>query len=993
MCLERVVRSQFRRAVDRVVRSQFVPSSGRPSGPQPVPSSGRPSGPQPVPSSGRPSGPQPVPSSGRPSGGQQQGAPGGNRPSGGQQQGAPGGSRPSGGQQQGAPGGSRPSGGQQQGAPGGSRPSGGQQQGAPGGSRPSGGQQQGAPGGSRSSGGQQQGAPGGNRPSGGGHQQQSGSPGGRSSGDGQQSPPTSGRKGSQSPPPSGRKGPQSGSSSGRNFSGSSDSAGRQLGSSAEKMSPKSSKSAPSFKPPSLPRIPKRGSFIEDTEEDYEVFDEPDIVGSILIEEDVQELLEDTTSAKKRKLSRAQREDVARVKTDALVAKRLGQLESLRTQKRLDDERKILSVRDDEKNREILRTKGKRKDKKGVVQSDVVVKGAPGSSGTEKSTYRTGRDKFRPREEPVPVGPVVRDVIIPETITVGDLANRTAVKSSEVIKLLFKQGMMVTINHILDQDTAVLVVEEMGHRAKLVSKEAAVEAELADSVDVEADLIIRPPVVTIMGHVDHGKTSLLDAIRKTDVAARESGGITQHIGAYQVLMEDGNRITFLDTPGHAAFTAMRARGAKVTDVVVLVVAADDGMMPQTIEAINHAREAKVPIVVAINKIDKPAANPDRVMQQLADYNLLPEAWGGETIFVNVSAKTGQGLDTLKEMILLQSEILNLQANAAKKGRGVIIEAKLDKGRGAVATCLVQNGTLRVGDIFVVGTEWGKIRGLLDYNGKVVTEATPATPVEIIGLSGVPEAGDELVTLVDEKRAREIASYHMMRLKEKEQAKQTGNANPDIFNQIGTQEKVTEIKALIKGDVRGSVEAVSEAIRKITHKEVVIHVIHTGVGGINESDIMLAMASGATVVGFNVRADAKAREMAKKAGIEMHFYSIIYDVLDDFTTALEGKLRPTIRETILGRTLVKEVFRISGVGMIAGCLVVDGLVHRQARVRLVRDHVVVHDGAITTLKRYKDDVKEVRAGMECGIGLDRYNDIKENDSMEIYVQEEFRTTITG
>ncbi|NGZ29395.1 MAG: translation initiation factor IF-2, partial [Magnetococcales bacterium] len=515
---------------------------------------------------------------------------------------------------------------------------------------------------------------------------------------------------------------------------------------------------------------------------------------------------------------------------------------------------------------------------------------------------------------------------------------------------------------------------------------------ADSVDEEGTLLNRPPVVTVMGHVDHGKTSLLDAIRRTDIASREFGGITQHIGAYQVTLASGSKITFLDTPGHAAFTAMRARGAKATDVVVLVVAADDGVMPQTVEAINHAREAKVPIVVAINKIDKHSANPDQVMQQLSNLELVPEAWGGETIFVPVSAKTGIGLETLQEMILLQAEVLDLRANPDKMARGVIVEAKLDRGRGAVATCLVQNGTLRVGDIFVVGTEWGKIRGLLNDKGESVQEAPPAMPVEIIGLSGVPSAGIELIVVPDERRAKEIAAFYNRKQKEKEQIQQNQHANlGDLFNQI-KQGDISEIRVVLKGDVQGSVEAVSDALLKISHPEVRVVVIHTGVGGITESDIMLAVASDAIVIGFNVRADVKARTLAKQEGIDLRFYNVIYNVVDELTKAMEGKLRPTITENIIGHALVKEVFKISKVGNVAGCVVSDGILQRSAKVRLLRDHVVIHEGTLSSLRHYKDEVKEVREGTECGISLDRYTDYRAKDILEFYQLEEVKQTIS-
>ena len=690
--------------------------------------------------------------------------------------------------------------------------------------------------------------------------------------------------------------------------------------------------------------------------------------------------------KKKKLSKSQRDEVARSKTEALVAKRLSQLEELRSQKKILEERAIAQGGEEGQPRKTLKTRVKRKGKNAVTQTNDPV------ATTGKRRGRSGRGKGgRPLEVvAAPPAPVVRDVIIPEVITVGELASRMAVKASEVIKLLFTQGMMVTINEVLDQDTAVLIVEELGHRPKSVSEAATIDAELAEMEDSKEELTTRSPVVTVMGHVDHGKTSLLDAIRKTDITSREFGGITQHIGAYQVKVEGGGSITFIDTPGHAAFTAMRSRGAKMTDIVILVVAADDGVMPQTIEAIDHSKAAGVPIVVAVNKMDIPAANPDRVMQQLSDHGLVPEAWGGETIFCKLSAKTGEGIAELEELLLLQAEMLNLQVNVNKKARGAIVEAKLDKGRGSVATCLVQSGMLRVGDIFVVGLEWGKIRGLVNDRGEQVDEAGPSTPIEIIGLSGVPAAGDELITVPDERRAREIAAYRQRTLKEKERAKTSPSSMDDLFSQIKDGE-LEEVNVVIKGDVRGSVEAVSDALENIKHDEIRVKVIHTGVGGINESDVMLAMASGALVLGFNVRADAKAREVAKREKIPLSFYTVIYNLIDDITKAMEGKLNPKEREVQLGHAEVREVFRISKVGNVAGCMVTDGHMTNKSQLRVFRDDVVIYDGRISALRRFKDDVKEVREGMECGISLEKYSDLKSGDVIEAYFVEEIRQLI--
>ncbi|MEG3638326.1 translation initiation factor IF-2 [Magnetococcus sp. PR-3] len=702
---------------------------------------------------------------------------------------------------------------------------------------------------------------------------------------------------------------------------------------------------------------------------------------------------------KKKLSKAQREEMARRKTEDLVSKRLNQLEELREQKRIQDARKEAEAAQAKKEKPAAavvpgRTPreapanenyggGRRKNKKYQDNEDRL-----------QQPRGKGRRRKQQRAEPQPPpAPVFREVIVPETITVGELANRMAVKSSEVIKLLFAQGMMVTINQTLDQDTAVLVVEELGHTPKSISEAAAIEAELSAGEDAADDLITRPPVITVMGHVDHGKTSLLDAIRSTDVTSREHGGITQHIGAYQVQLASGDKITFLDTPGHSAFTAMRARGAHVTDIVVLVVAADDGVMPQTIEAINHAKSAKVPIVVAVNKIDKPDANPDRVMQQLSEHELIPEDWGGDTIFVPVSAKSGQGIDTLEEMLLLQAEVLNLQGNPDKKrARGTIIEANLDRGRGAVATCLVQNGTLRVGDICVVGNEWCRVRAMNNDRGKQLNEAPPSMPVELIGLSGVPHAGDELVAVNDERRAREIAEFRHQKDKEAVQAKQQPATKlEDMFEHI-EQGEVEELNVVLKADVQGSVEAVADALRKIKHEQIEVRVIHTGVGGINESDVMLAVASGAITVGFNVRADAKARDLAKREQMDLRFYNVIYDLVDDIKLALEGRLAPTVEEKVLGHAQVREVFRISKIGNVCGCLVTDGTIQRNANLRVLRQNVVIYEGPVSALKRFKDDVKEVREGFECGISIEKYNDVKVDDVLECFIEEEVKQTLS-
>ncbi|PPD09217.1 MAG: translation initiation factor IF-2 [Methylocystis sp.] len=587
--------------------------------------------------------------------------------------------------------------------------------------------------------------------------------------------------------------------------------------------------------------------------------------------------------------------------------------------------------------------------------------------------------------------VLREVILPETITIQELANRMSERAVDVIRLLMKQGEMHKINDVVDADTAQLVAEEMGHTVKRVA-ESDVEEGLFDTPDVDVDLTARPPVVTIMGHVDHGKTSLLDAIRQANVVSGEAGGITQHIGAYQVTAPNGHAITFIDTPGHAAFTAMRARGAKVTDIVVLVVAADDGVMPQTIEAINHARAAHVPLIVAINKIDKPDAKPERVRTELLQYEVQVESMGGETLEVEVSAKQHTNLDKLLELIALQSEVLDLKANADRAAEGTVIEARLDRGRGPVATMLVQRGTLHVGDIVVAGTQWGRVRALLDDKGAARPEAGPSFPVEILGFSGTPEAGDRVAVVESEARAREIAEYRE-RMKRDKIAARGGSARgslSDMMSQLKTAGR-KEFPLVIKGDVQGSVEAIAAALEKLGTEEVGARIVHAGVGGISESDISLAEASNAAVIGFNVRAHKEARDAAERAGIEIRYYNIIYNLVDDVKGAMSGLLAPTLRETLLGNATILEVFDISKVGKVAGCRVTDGNVERGANVRLIRDNVVVHEGKLSTLKRFKDEVKEVAAGQECGMAFENYQDMRAGDVIECYRVEEIKRTL--
>ena len=587
---------------------------------------------------------------------------------------------------------------------------------------------------------------------------------------------------------------------------------------------------------------------------------------------------------------------------------------------------------------------------------------------------------------MPTAPVVRAVGIGETVTVAELAQKMAVKATEVIKVLMNMGVMATINQPLDQDTAVLVVEEMGHTPKVL-KENQIEADL-QGAQAEAELEPRPPVVTVMGHVDHGKTSLLDYIRRTKVAAGEAGGITQHIGAYHVETPKGV-ITFLDTPGHAAFTAMRARGARATDVVVLVVAADDGVMPQTVEAIQHARAAGVPIVVAVNKIDKSDADPDRVRTELSKHEVIAEEWGGQNIFVPVSARTGAGIDQLLEAILLQAEVLELRAPRSGLASGVVIESSIEKGRGAVATVLVKRGTLHMGDPIIAGSEFGRVRAMFDENGKPVAEAPPSMPVVVLGLSTAPNAGDEMLAVESERKAREVALYRQGKFRDVKLARQSTRAE-DVFSQMG-EEKAGVVSVLIKADVQGSAEALREALSKLSTEEVQVKVIASGLGGITVSDVQLAAASRALVIGFNVRADAGARDAVKETGVEVRYYSIIYEAIDDVKQMMTGMLQPEIKEQIVGIAQVREVFRSSKFGVVAGCLVTEGLVRRNNPIRVLRDNVVIFEGALESLRRFKDDVNEVRAGTECGIGVKNYQDVRVGDQIECFARVEVARTL--
>ena len=615
----------------------------------------------------------------------------------------------------------------------------------------------------------------------------------------------------------------------------------------------------------------------------------------------------------------------------------------------------------------------------------------GDAGAGTAAWRgpKGHRRADEREKSATMAPaesVAREVSVPETITVADLAHKMAVKASEVIKVLMKLGQMVTINQVLDQETAIIVAEEMGHKA-FAAKLDDPEAFLLDTDQATAsggEPTFRPPVVTVMGHVDHGKTSLLDYIRRAKVAAGEAGGITQHIGAYHVETPRGV-ITFLDTPGHEAFTAMRARGARATDLVILVVAADDGVMPQTIEAIHHAKAAKVPIVVALNKIDKPEANPERVKQELVAQEVVPEEYGGDSPFVPVSAKTGQGIDDLLENVLLQAEVLELKSVHDGPAKGLIIESQLDKGRGPVATVLVQSGTLKRGDVVLAGSSFGRVRAMLDEAGKAIQSAGPSIPVEIQGLSDVPAAGDELIVLGDERKAREIALFRQGKFRDTKLAKQQAAKLENIFDDM-TREGAKTLTLIIKADVQGSQEALNHALTKLSTDEVKVNIVHAQVGGITESDVNLALASRAVIVGFNVRAEQTARKLAEANGIDIRYYNIIYDAVDDVKAALSGMLAPEQREQVLGLVEIRQVFRISKVGTVAGCMVLDGLVRRTARARLLRDNVVIWTGELESLKRFKDDAREVKAGFECGLSLKGYDDLKEGDQLEIFEMQE-------
>ncbi len=606
-----------------------------------------------------------------------------------------------------------------------------------------------------------------------------------------------------------------------------------------------------------------------------------------------------------------------------------------------------------------------------------------------ASVRRARERERQRmllkEQPK----IVREVVVPETITIQELANRMAERAADVIKSLMRMGVMATINQVIDADTAELIVTEFGHRLRRVA-ESDVEIGLRGETDDPERLEARAPVVTIMGHVDHGKTSLLDALRETDVAAGEAGGITQHIGAYRVTLKGGKQITFIDTPGHQAFTAMRARGANVTDIVVLVVAADDGIMEQTVEAIRHARAANVPIIVAINKMDRPDAKPERVRQELLQHEIVVEELGGEVLDVEVSALKKTNLDKLEEAILLQAELLDLHADPHRSAEGVVLEAKLERGRGPVATVLVQRGTLRVGDVFVAGSEWGRVRALVDERGQALPEAGPSTPIEALGLNGLPLAGDDFVVVENDGRAREVTDFRQRRRRDAAAAAGGRGTLEQMFSKIASG-AAKELPVVVKSDVQGSLEAIVGSLEKLSTDEVAVRALHSAVGGINESDVILAKATGALIIGFNVRANPQARELAQRDGVEIRYYGIIYDLIDDVRAALSGMLSPTLREQFLGNAAIREVFNITRVGKVAGCMITEGVVRRGAKVRLLRDNVVIHEGALKTLKRFKDEVREVREGYECGMAFENYENIQVGDVIECFEVEEITRTL--
>ena len=721
--------------------------------------------------------------------------------------------------------------------------------------------------------------------------------------------------------------------------------------------------------------------------------------SVVMEKEQEELEKAREEQARLEAEQQEREDQAKRKIEEQEAKRRSEQEAL--EKAKEEAKKAEEQR---KAADEARKQAESLSKKQVVEAQPEGRGRPKKGGKEREEKRTkyGREelhvsgdmagrrrkKTKPKKVAVvstaehgftkPTAPIIHEVTVPETITVAELAQKMSVKAAEVIKVMMNMGSMVTINQVLDQDTASVVVEEMGHKVKLL-KEYAIEEALVEETEAMEELH-RAPVVTIMGHVDHGKTSLLDYIRRSKVAAGESGGITQHIGAYHVTTDNGE-ITFLDTPGHAAFTAMRARGAEVTDIVILVVAADDGVMPQTREAVQHAKAAGVPLIVAVNKIDKPEADPDRVKSELGQENVIPEDWGGDTMFVNVSAHTGEGVDRLLEAILLQSEVLELTAPTEGPARGVIIESRLDKGRGPVATMLVQRGVLRKGDMLLAGLEYGRVRAMLNELGVQLDEAGPSIPVEVLGLSGTPNAGDEATVVANERKAREVAQFRQGKYRDVKLARQQAAKLENMFNQMQEGEVAT-LNIVLKADVQGSVEAIADALTNLSTDEVRVKIVSSGVGGITESDVNLAMASNAIMIGFNVRADSVAKRLIDEEEVDLHYYSVIYDLIDEVKGSMSGMLAPEFKEEIIGLAEVRDVFRSPKLGAIAGCMVVDGVVKRNNPIRVLRENVVIYEGELESLRRFKDDVNEVKQGTECGIGVKNYNDVKVGDQIEVY-----------
>ena len=732
-------------------------------------------------------------------------------------------------------------------------------------------------------------------------------------------------------------------------------------------------------------------------QNYQARKKAEEVATIKIKEEAEAEAERLAADAREELEfkRKRSEDEARKKAAAAAARRLGEKDVVDNNEDFDQDeiRRKKSGRSESK-KVVSKNRGFNRRRSGKVTISQALDDTERTRSLASVRRQREREKRQAKEQSLTEtrSKVYRDVLIPDTISVQELANRMSERGADVVKSLMKMGVMVTINQSIDADTAELIVEEFGHRPKRFSESDVEIGFLTGKDDKDSEKVTRPPIVTIMGHVDHGKTSLLDVLRESEITSSEAGGITQHIGAYQVNLPSNQQITFLDTPGHEAFTSMRARGAKVTDIVVLVVAADDGVMPQTIEAIQHARSAQTPIIVAINKIDKQGANVERIKQDLLKHEVFVEDMGGEILSVEISAIKKQGLDKLLEAILLQSELMDLKANDTLSAEGIVIESKVEIGRGSVATVIVQRGKLKVGDVIVAGKEWGKVRALVNDRGANITEVVPGQPVEILGLTGTPEAGDDFGVIENESRAREISSFRISEVRKNEAARAAsskGSLEQMFLKKEG--EDASVLSVLIKTDVHGSLEAIDGAINKLSTSEVSVGVIHGAVGGINESDISLALASNALIIGFNVRANAQAREKAKLEGVDIRYYSIIYDLINEIKSIMSGMLDPTIKENMLGQARVKEVFSVSKVGKVAGCEVTDGLARRNAKVRLLRDEIVIYESTIETLKHFKDDAKEVKSGSDCGIGIANYQDVQKGDILEIFETEEIARSL--